>query len=139
MRKSIAIIIVNKCNSYKEKWGFWPEPSCRKDKRNIFYAFKIVNGLKQYEPGDFSFIKNKIKMQALIYDYNIITNLNAWNVLKNHDPLDNFLDDTYGGIWDIIYKNSWRGHNNESLVSSMKNMEFISKNGWNKYVKIQKM
>ena len=46
--------------NHKEKWGFWPEPMCRKDKRNINYAFKVVNGLKKYEPGDFSFIKNKI-------------------------------------------------------------------------------
>ena len=135
MKSCTAIKIVNKCISYKEKYGNWPLPVNHSDKRNIYYAFKLVNNMKSYEPGDFSFIKNKLKAQALTYDYNLVTKLGAWDVLKNHDTLDDFIDDTYGGIWDIIYENMWRSHNQESARLSLKNLEFISKKGWEEYVK----
>ena len=130
MKTFVAARIVSKCINYKEKFGFWPEPMNRSDRRNIIHAFKITN----YKQGDFSFIKNGFKRQALEHDYDLVCRTNAWNALRYHDCQDDFIDDTYGGIWDIIYYGMFFHHNKETAKMSLENLEYISKNGWEKYV-----
>ena len=126
-----AVAILNKCMDYKERWGFWPDPMSKSDNIKIIEAFKLVN---YYKPGDFSFIKNYEKRVALEHDYKVICRLNAWNVLKNHDQLDEFIDDTCGGIWDLVYFYMYFYHTKETAKLSLQDLKYISKNGWTKYV-----
>ena len=130
MRTRTAVKIVKNCTRYKEKWGFWPEPMSKRDHYNIIRAFKIIN----YKPGDFSFIKNDLKRTALDHDYKVINRFNAWNLLRNHDPCDEFVDDNTGGIWDLIYFYMYFYHTKETIKLSLLELEYISKNGWDKYV-----
>jgi len=87
-----------------------------------------------YKPGDFSFITNGAKRISLQHDYKVISRLNAWNALRNHDPFDEFVDDTYGGIWDLVYFYMYFYHNKYTAKQSLHDLEYISKNGWEKYV-----
>ena len=130
MRTRTAICIVKKCIAYKEKYGFWPTPMSKSDNKNIIHAFKLVN----YKQGDFSFIKNQEKRTSLEHDYKVISRLNAWNALKNHDSFDEFIDDTNGGIWDFIYYYMYFYHTKESAKTNLIDLQFISKNGWHEYV-----
>ena len=130
MRTRTAARIVSDCVEYKDKYGSWPIPLNHRDRRNMIHAFKLVN----YKPGDFSFIKNDFKRQALEHDYKVISRLKAWNALRNHDYIDEFIDDTNGGIWDFIYFYMYFYHNKYTAKLSLENLEYISKNGWEKYV-----
>jgi len=84
--------------------------------------------------GDFSFVTNDVKREALQHDYNVITELNAWSVLRYHDPLDEFVTDTYGGIWNEIFRRMWPHHNRLTAIMSLRTLEYISKNGWESYI-----
>jgi len=130
MRTRTAARIVSECIDYKEKNGTWPAPKNRRDNRNIVHAFKLVN----YKPGDFSFIKNSFKRISLEHDYQVITRINAWKALRYHDGRDEFIDDTTGGIWDYIFFYMYFYHTKETAKLSLENLEYIAKNGWNKYV-----
>jgi len=126
----MAARIVKKCIDYKEKYGFFPTPLNHIDERKIAHAFKLVN----YKPGDFSFIRNNFMRNAFQHDYQVISRFNAWNFLRYHDHVDEFIDDTNGGIWDLIYFYMYFYHNKDTAKFSLQNMEYISKNGWEKFV-----
>jgi hypothetical protein len=87
-----------------------------------------------HKPGDFSFITNGAKRVSLEHDYKVICRLNAWNALRNHDPLDEFIDDTTGIIWDLVYFYMYFYHTKDTAKLSLRELEYISKNGWEKYV-----
>jgi hypothetical protein len=130
MRTRTAARIVTNYLDHKDKYGFWPTHLNHHDRRNIIHAIKLIN----YKPGDFSFIKNDFKRQALEHDYQVISRLKAWKVLRYHDHLDEFIDDTNGGIWDFIYFYMYFYHNKDTAKLSLENLEYISKNGWERYV-----
>lgn len=81
-----------------------------------------------YLPGDFSFLKNE-NIISLTFDYNVIDNLKAWNILKKNT--DNFM---YNKKFDIIKSQMYPGHSGASVSMSLRTMEFIAKNGWEDYV-----
>ena len=111
-----AVAIVKKCMTYKEKWGFWPDAMTKRDHYRIIQAFKMVD----YKPGDFSFIENYGKRVALEHDYKIICRLNAWNELRNNNPLDE--------------RQFYFLHTNETVKLSLEELGYISKYGWKNYV-----
>ena len=47
-----------------------------------------VQRTDDYLPGDFSFLKNE-NIISLTFDYNIINNLKAWNILKKNKQIVN--------------------------------------------------
>ena len=80
-----------------------------------------VQHTDDYLPGNF--LKNE-NIISLTFDYNIINNLKAWNILKkNNNTLKNNLK-----------LQMYPEHSDESLEKSFRIMEFIAKNGWEDYV-----
>ena len=92
--------------------------------------------MMKYVPGDFSFINDEMMKDALVYDYNIISEMvpGAWNALKNHDSNQSFMFHTNGEIWSKIRSLMWNGHSGASASLCLRNMEYIAKNGWDAFV-----
>jgi hypothetical protein len=89
--------------------------------------------------GDFSFLDEPLFIDVLQYDYNQINNIpGAWSALKNHDTNKSFMFHTNGYIWDIIRSKMSDSHSGASSAVSLRNMEYIAKHGWDKYVKMKK-
>jgi hypothetical protein len=59
---------------------------------------------------------------------------NSVLAFKNHDPYDDFITDTRGGIWDIIYKSMWKGHTLQTAKMSLTHIEYILKYGEDRYM-----
>jgi len=91
------------------------------------------------EIGDFSFINDPLMREVLQYDYTQINNITgAWNAFRNHDSNCSFMFDTNGDIRNIITSKMSDSHSGASMAISLRNMEYIAKNGWDKYVKMRK-
>jgi len=81
-----------------------------------------------YLPGDFSFLKDE-NVIALTFDYKVIDNLKIWKILKKNK---NCFDSVKK--FDVLKSQMYHGHSRESLLLSLRTMEFIAKNGWEDYV-----
>jgi len=89
--------------------------------------------------GDFSFIEDALFANTLKYDYSQINDIpGAWTALKNHNPNNSFMFETDGGIWGIIRSKMSDLHSGASGAISLRNMEYIAKHGWDKYVDMRK-
>jgi len=87
--------------------------------------------------GDFSIFNDSMN-EILQYDYNAIDNIpGAWEALKNHDADRSFMFDTHGKIWTLIESKMSDAHSAASASFSLRNMEYIAKNGWEKYVQFK--
>ena len=87
--------------------------------------------------GDFSII-NDFMRETLQYDYNAINSIpGAWDALRNHDPNSSFMFHTRGPIWSTIESKISDAHSGASAAISLRNMEYIAKNGWEKYVQFK--
>jgi len=85
--------------------------------------------------GDFSFIDDCIQRELLTHDYKVIESIpGAWDALRNHDTKKSFMWDTEGEIWTEIRSLMWNGHSGASQSLSLRELEFIAKYGWEKYV-----
>ena len=81
--------------------------------------------------GDFSFIEDSMMGPTLQYDYNQINNIpGAWEALRDHDTNKSFMFDTSGPIWDTIREKMSTSHSGASGAISLRNMEYIAKNGY---------
>jgi hypothetical protein len=85
--------------------------------------------------GDFSFINEPIQRELLTHDYKVIESVpDAWDALRNHDHTKSFMWDTEGEIWTKIRSVMWNGHSAASQSMCLRDLEFIAKYGWEKYV-----
>ena len=86
--------------------------------------------------GDFSFVSDSMEREALTHDYKAIESIgiNAWKALSNHDDNASFMWETHGEIWDTIRKSMWWGHSSASMSLSLRTLEYIAKQGWDKYI-----
>ena len=87
-----------------------------------------------YNPGDFSFVSDKMWRETLTHDYGAITP-EGWNALKMHDSSRSFMLHTNGGIWADIRSKMYDGHSAASESCSLRTMESIAKSGWDAFVK----
>ena len=88
-----------------------------------------------YPPGNFSFIDDSMLNDMLTHDYNVIESIpGAWDALRNHDPKKSFMWETEGEIWTEIRSLMWGGHSGASQSLCLRDLEFIAKYGWEKYV-----
>lgn len=87
----------------------------------------------KYNPGDFSFVKDELFIEALTHDYQCMTD-DDWKQLKSHNPDKSFLWETNGPKWEMIKNKMWNGHSGASMAISLRQMESIAKNGWENYV-----
>ena len=88
-----------------------------------------------YIPGDFSFLPDESDRRQLADFYQAITKAEAWELLKQ-DP----------GEGGFMYSRTWNGehihkhmttldeHSGASYGLSMRNMQYIAKNGWEAFV-----
>ena len=85
--------------------------------------FSIFSHMKEYE------------QQALQNMYNVISNNNLWNFMKKDPPIN-----TGYAFWStpelsIISKGTEQdGHSGCSFSWALRNMQYIAKHGWTKYV-----
>ena len=86
--------------------------------------------------GEFSFMTEPYK-NGFDITFKAVTNCYAWDYLKYNDP-----DPNKGYMWTIdtkldeISKECERlgaGHSGASFALSMRTMQFIAKNGWDRY------
>ena len=91
-----------------------------------------------YTVGDFSFIDDMLFRNAHDKTYQAITNLDGWDFMRSFTP-----NDTQGFIYsshemlDAISSETDRlgvGHSAASFGITMRSMEMIAKEGWQKYV-----
>jgi len=81
-----------------------------------------------YREGDFYFISDYNKREALEHDYRIVKFHDLWNYLRNNE------------VSEIMYRvhlsyySWWQHHNYSTFLQSIKIMEFIAKYGWERYV-----
>lgn len=88
-----------------------------------------------YNPGDFSFINDSHSKQMLEDGYKTITDLDLWNWIANYTPEEGkgFMFSSHDNITKI--GNAMKtGHSGASYGWTMRNMESIAKNGWDKFV-----
>ena len=94
-----------------------------------------------YNRGDFSFINNKQEEQMLKDAFNAMEQVNgSWDYLSQPNiPEKNtgftFSTDTFiGKINNLIDRDGSIGHSGATYSWTMRQMEYIAKNGWNAYV-----
>ena len=82
-----------------------------------------------FKPGDFSFFNDPGFSETLAHDYIIVESNDLWNDLKNRDINKPF-------IFDNSFSNyNWsNNHSGASLAISLRNMQSIAINGWERYV-----
>ena len=81
------------------------------------------------KPGDFSFVEDKLFRETYEYDYKVISRLELWSNLKNHNPNEPFMFSS----WENL--KLYPGHSGASYACSLRCMERIAKNGWENFVK----
>ena len=85
--------------------------------------------------GDFSFVTESMDREWLTHDFQVVEKMpGAWEMLRDHDPDQNFLWETQSLFWDILKESMWWGHSGASMAISLRNMERIAKIGWDAYV-----
>jgi len=80
-----------------------------------------------YQPGDFSFVKEY--QYEFEYDYKVINKIGelAWNKLKKEEKNDY--------IMEIINESMYPAHIATSYRLSLNNLIYIARNGWKEFVK----
>jgi len=81
------------------------------------------------KPGDFSFVEDKLLRETYEYDYKVISRLEKWGNLKNHNPNEHFMFSSWGNL------QLHPAHSGASHAMSLRCMEQIAKNGWENFVK----
>ena len=91
-----------------------------------------------YPVGDFSFINDTLFRDAHEKTHQAITNLDVWDFIRSFTP------DNHGGfmysrnsVLEAISAETDRlgaGHSGASFGITMRSMEMIAKEGWQKYV-----
>jgi len=84
-------------------------------------------------PGDFQWHPDSIMLENM---YKSISELNLWNWLSNFEA-----NKETGFVWTentkeidaISHRTIADGHSGASFAISMRNMEYIAKNGWSSY------
>jgi hypothetical protein len=89
--------------------------------------------------GDFSFIDDELSRDALSKTYQAISNTKNWENLKNFivDESRGFMFSQSDFLSEIGNETERLGvgHSGSSWGWSMRNMDFISKHGWETYIK----
>jgi len=77
------------------------------------------------KPGDFSFVKDDLYREVLTWDYKVVNENNLWSYFRKNK--DSFT------IQNLNY--DWHNyHSGSSWCISMRNMEYIAKHGWERYI-----
>jgi hypothetical protein len=88
-----------------------------------------------YSPGDFSFIDDTMSKEMLEDGYQTITDLELWDWMKTYEPEEGkgFIFSNHDNITKI--GNTMKtGHSGASYGWTMRSLESIAKNGWDKFV-----
>jgi hypothetical protein len=88
-----------------------------------------------YNPGDFSFINDSHTKEMLEDGYNTISTLELWDWMKTYEPEEGkgFMFSSHENITKIGSAMK-TGHSGASYAWTMRIMESIAKNGWDKFV-----
>jgi len=87
-----------------------------------------------YNPGDFSFIDEPARRMMLEDAYTAVCLADAWQLLKENYTPGKFM--SYSNpLLNPINKNlKYTNHTGGSYALTMRNMQYISENGWNNFV-----
>ena len=91
--------------------------------------------MTQYQPGDFSFLRDETSRRYANDTYQAVTKAEAWDLLKE-DPGDGGFMFSADKRYKVIQAKMEFGgeHSGSSYGWSMRQVQYIAQHGWNAYV-----
>jgi len=121
--------------SYQEKPEcIEPEPSEEEINRSEYIYENTSNDFLLFEEGKFDYINNKSTREMLINAWNSITQLELWNYMKN--DTDSYMFNNDKEVYLIgnkMIELGYNGHSGCSFGWTMRQMQYIAKNGERQY------
>jgi hypothetical protein len=92
--------------------------------------------MNQFARGDFSFLRDKDERLMLEDAFQAVSKAEAWTLLKEPSmPGEGgFMFGKHPAIEAISSSMKYEGHSGASYAMTMRQMEFIAKNGWESYL-----
>ena len=94
-----------------------------------------LKSIRKSYPGDFSDHPDEFMKSEGILAYRIISELNAWNIIKENESFMFSSDNIINEIMLKIDQQSNCGHSGASIGFLMQHMRYIAVHGWNNYYK----
>ena len=94
---------------------------------NLIIDLLLLN--KMYQPGDFSFVKDKNKEEILNDAYTAIDKNNAWEYFEQYPNIPS-------NIINLIHNSMklYENHSGASYSWTMLTMKYIAENGWDNFI-----
>ena len=91
-----------------------------------------------YSPGDFSVITEQSSREMLTDAYNAVTEAGAWEIMAQDPGEGGFMysETAHKNLADVNARIKYGGHSGASYGWTMRQMQYIAKYGWEKYISV---